>query len=212
MERPHIAKAFRHTALLAVRHYVRQDANADPGYAELRNAVDYATAEPIPALRRRRWGDLLRASQEWHDILQQHMDRRSSKRNEDITGTHWNGPLQTYRTPEFTARLLDTPEALKAEGQQMRHCIGNSSSYAYACIDGNIRIYHLDPLPDNNHAEPPPEPTTLELRRNRYGQWSVGQHKAARNRPPAEPQGQWAKALAAACRRAAAADGEENHQ
>lgn len=212
MERPHIAKAFRHTALLAVRHYVGHDPNADPGYAELRNAVDYATAEPIPALRRRRWGDLLRASQEWHDILQQHMDRRSSKRNEDITGTHWNGPLQTYRTPEFTARLLDTPEALKAEGQQMRHCIGNSSAYAYACMDGNIRIYHLEPLPDNNHTEPPLEPTTLELRRNRYGQWSVGQHKAARNRPPAKPQGHWAKALAAACQRAAAFDHDENSE
>ena len=209
MERPHIAKAFRHTALLAVRHYTTQNAEADPEYTELRNAVDYATAEPIPALRRRRWGDLLRASQEWHDILQQHMDRRSSKRNEDITGAHWSGPLQTYRTAQFTARLLDTPEALKAEGQQMRHCIGNSSAYAYACIDGNIRIYHLEPLPDANHIETTLEPTTLERRRNRTGQWSVGQHKAARNHPPAEPQGQWAKALAAACRRAAVADRDE---
>lgn len=202
MGRPIIASALSHTAVLAVRHYTIQGDDADPRYDEFRDVIDYATAEPVPAIRRRHWGDLRRASQEWHEIRRQRLEVNIAGRSSEIIGARWGGPLPTFHTTQFVAHLLDTPEALEAEGHMMSHCIGNSLAYAYACINGDTRIYHLEPLLDGNDTEPSLQPTTLDLRRNRSGKWSIGQHRAARNRRPVEQQDEWAEVLAKACQRA----------
>lgn len=114
---------------------------------------------------------LLALSQVWHDALAETQEAETAG-----TGTRWPAVLaQPWHGEGRTVVELTSAPGLRAEGQQMGHCVG---SYDAACRSGNSIIVSLR-MPSGTPR------STAELRLvDGIPGIVVGQHRAMRNAVP----------------------------
>ena len=153
--------------------------------------------------------DLHRASQRWHEELPGLL----AKRRLDALQV-----AQTLQTPLRQARLevpgglwqaelLETAEALGAEGAEMKHCV---ASYWSECVEEGSRIFSVRTLTCPAPALPQDTPrVTAQYRLERLESgydYVMAQVRGYRNRPPDAPAMAASRALCDALNTPEAAD------
>jgi len=146
---------------------------------------------PIVLSKQSTWASVMRAQAAWHAKLD---ERERLRREADEVrykawratedAKSWESALTTCIVGSVQATPLTTGEALRVEGENMKHCVG---SYVDSCLSGTSRIFALQ------HKD---ERATLELVHAGRGTWKVRQVFGPRNDTVSKPLATAAKALA----------------
>ena len=206
-----VQKGLRRMASLAFRHYAGQKPpNNKNELKELersfRNIADYVFAEPQAAARATAWTGLVKASADWHSEAGLRVEREQLAkiaRERPAIGGPWTENVYFYalELPSgFTARLLDSAQALLNEANALEHCVANVQ-YAQWCAQGHTRIFRLEPAgtPQNGPEAAMAQraaATTVELVKFEGDErWEINQQTGWRNRPPTRREAQAAEEL-----------------
>jgi hypothetical protein len=148
---------------------------------------------PIVISKQTTWAAVMRAQAAWHmaqderERLRREADEvRHKAWREAQDAKSWESALSECLVGSVRATPLTTGQALRVEGEEMKHCVGGYVDY---CVNGSSRIFALQ------HKD---ERATVELVHTGRGTWKVRQVFGPRNDNVSKPVAAAAKALASA--------------
>jgi hypothetical protein len=151
------------------------------------------TVHPIVLSKHATWASVMRSQAEWHanqeerERLRREADAVKHKAWRDAQDAKsWESAVPACAMGAVQVTPLTTGQALRVEGEEMKHCVGGYVDY---CTSGQSLIFALQ------HKE---ERATLELVHTGRGTWKVRQVFGPRNDDVSKPLATAAKTIARA--------------